>query len=91
MNTKHKTLPISMSGSVKITQKMLDSWLEAAWRDGFTKGVDGEDSIPDFSSLDPRGPEDGKKLSPSEAQVADYNPCKCGARMFREGFGVHTV
>jgi len=88
VNTKHKTLPTSMPGSVKITQKMLDSWLEAAWRDGFTKGVDGEDSIPDFSTLDPRGPEDGKKLPPSEAQVADYNPCKCGARMFREGFGV---
>jgi hypothetical protein len=77
-----------MSGSVKLTQKMLDTWLEAAWRDGFSKGVDGEDSIPDFSTLDPRGPEDGKKLSPSEAQVAEYNSCKCGARMFREGFGV---
>ena len=77
-----------MASSIKLTQKMLNTWLEAAWRDGFTKGVDGEDSIPDFSTLDPRGPEDGKKLSPSEAQVAEYNPCKCGARMFREGFGV---
>ena len=67
---------------------MLNTWLEAAWRDGFSKGVDGEDSIPDFTSLDPRGPEDGKKLSPSEAQTAEYNSCKCGARMFREGFGV---
>lgn len=73
---------------VKLTQEMLDTWLEAAWRDGFSKGVDGEDSIPDFSTLDPRGPDDGKKLSPSEAQVAEYNPCKCGARMFREGFGI---
>lgn len=77
-----------MATSVKLTQKMLDTWLEAAWRDGFSKGVDGEDSIPDFSSLDPRGPEDGKKLAPAEAQLAEYNPCKCGARMFREGFGV---
>ena len=67
---------------------MLDTWLEAAWRDGFSKGVNGEDSIPEFSSLDPRGPEDGKKLPPSEAQSAEYNSCKCGARMFREGFGV---
>lgn len=77
-----------MSASVKLTQKMLDTWLEAAWRDGFSKGVGGEESIPEFSSLDPRGPEDGKKLDPSEAQSAEYNPCKCGARMFREGFGV---
>ena len=74
--------------SIKITQKMLNTWLESAWRDGFSKGVEGEDSIPDFTTLDPRGPEDGKKLLPSEAQVAEYNPCKCGARMFREGFGV---
>jgi len=74
--------------SLKLSQKMLDSWLEASWRDGFNKGVEGEDSIPDFSSLDPRGPEDGKKLAPEEAQVAEYNPCKCGARMFRAGFGV---
>jgi len=77
-----------MASSIKLTQKMLNTWLEAAWRDGFNKGVGGEDSIPEFSTLDPRGPEDGKKLSPSEAQVAEYNPCKCGARMFREGFGV---
>ena len=66
---------------------MLDTWLEAAWRDGFSKRG-GEDVIPDFTTLDPRGPDDGKKLSPSEAQVAEYNPCKCGARMFREGYGV---
>ena len=77
-----------MASSIKLTQKMLNTWLEAAWRDGFSKGVDGDDSIPEFSSLDPRGPEDGKKLQPSEAQSAPFNPCKCGARMFRDGFGV---
>lgn len=77
-----------MASSIKLTQKMLDTWLEAAWRDGFSKGVDGDDCIPEFSSLDPRGPEDGKKLQPSEAQGAPFNPCKCGARMFRDGFGV---
>lgn len=80
-----------MSGSVKLTQKMLNTWLEAAWRDGFTKGVDGEDSLPDFMSFDPRGPEDGKKLSAKEAESADYNTCKCAARMFREGCGVQCT
>jgi hypothetical protein len=80
-----------MSGSVKLTQKMLNTWLEAAWRDGFTKGVDGEDSLPDFMALDPRGPEDGKKLSAKEAESADYNTCKCAARMFREGCGVQCT
>tara|TARA_Y100000592_G_C5450606_1_gene308524 strand:- start:410 stop:1579 length:1170 start_codon:yes stop_codon:yes gene_type:complete len=80
-----------MSGSVKLTQKMLNTWLEAAWRDGFTKGVDGEDSLPDFMALDPRGPEDGKKLSAKEAESADFNTCKCAARMFREGCGVQCT
>jgi hypothetical protein len=80
-----------MSGSVKLTQKMLDTWLETAWRDGFRKGVDGEDSLPDFMALDPRGPEDGKKLSAKEAESADFNTCKCAARMFREGCGVQCT
>jgi len=80
-----------MSGSVKLTQKMLNVWLEAAWRDGFTKGVDGEDSIPDFMALDPRGPGDGKKLSAKEAESTEYNTCKCAARMFREGCGVQCT
>ena len=80
-----------MSGSVKLTQKMLNVWLEAAWRDGFTKGVDGEDSIPDFMSLDPRGPDDGKKLSAKEAESSEYDPCKCAARMFREGCGIQCT
>lgn len=80
-----------MTGSVKLTQKMLNTWLEAAWRDGFTKGVDGEDSLPDFMALDPRGPDDGKKMSAKEAESAEYNTCKCAARMFREGCGVQCT
>ena len=80
-----------MPGSIKLTQKMLDTWLETAWRDGFRKGVDGEDSLPDFMSFDPRGPEDGKKLSAKEAESADFNTCKCAARMFREGCGVQCT
>jgi hypothetical protein len=80
-----------MSGSVKLTQKMLNVWLESAWRDGYTKGVSGEDGLPDFMALDPRGPDDGKKLSAKEAESAEYNTCKCAARMFREGCGVQCT
>ena len=80
-----------MSGSVKLTQKMLNVWLEAAWRDGYTKGGSGEDSLPDFMALDPRGPSDGKKLSAKEAESSEYDPCKCAARMFREGCGVQCT
>ena len=80
-----------MSGSVKLTQKMLNAWLESAWRDGFAKGVDGEDGLPDFMALDPRGPGDGKKLSAKEAESSEYDTCKCAARMFREGCGVQCT
>ena len=80
-----------MSGSVKLTQKMLNVWLEAVWRDGYTKGGSGEDSLPDFMALDPRGPGDGKKLSAKEAESSEYDPCKCAARMFREGCGVQCT
>jgi hypothetical protein len=80
-----------MSGSVKLTQKMLNTWLEAAWRDGYTKAGSGEDSLPDFKAMDPRGPEDGKKLSAKEAESSEYDTCKCAARMFREGCGVQCT
>ena len=38
---------------MKLTQELVDSWLELAWRDGFKKGVDGDDTIPDFKDLLP--------------------------------------
>ena len=44
------------------------------------------------STLDPRGPEDGKKLSPSEAQVAEYNRVNAARTFEKDQFSatVHS-
>jgi len=75
-----------------MTQKVVDQWLEAAWRDGFTKGQDGTDDIPDFSTLDPRGPSDAKpKMDAAELSQAPHDPERCSARMYRQGHGVQCT
>ena len=75
----------------KLTQKIVNEWLEAAWRDGFTKGVDGDDTLPDFSSFDPRGKEGGggkSDSSPEELSKLPFDECRCSARVFRSGYGI---
>ena len=78
--------------SAKLTQKVVEQWLEAAWRDGFTKGQDGTDDIPDFSTLDPRGPSDTKpKMDAAELSQAPFDMERCSARMYRQGHGVQCT
>ena len=78
--------------SAKLTQKVVDQWLEAAWRDGFTKGQDGTDDIPDFATLDPRGPSDTKpKMDAAELSHAPFDMERCSARMYRQGHGVQCT
>jgi len=80
-----------MVGS-KLTQKVVNEWLESAWRDGYRKGVDGRDEMPNFSELDPRGPDCVKgKVSPGDASVLPYDESKCCCRMFRGGYGVQCT
>jgi hypothetical protein len=77
-----------MSGS-KLTQKVVLQWLESAWRDGFVKGQDGRDDMPDFATLDPRGA--AVKVSHEEASVLPFDESHCCARMFKGGFGVQCT
>jgi hypothetical protein len=78
--------------SAKLTQKVVEQWLEAAWRDGFTKGQDGTDDIPDFATLDPRGPSDTKsKMDAAELSQAPFDMERCSARMYRQGHGVQCT
>ena len=78
--------------SAKLTQKVLQQWLEAAWRDGFTKGQDGTDDIPEFSTLDPRGTSDTKpKMDAAQLSQAPYDMERCSARMYRQGHGVQCT
>jgi hypothetical protein len=77
---------------MKLNQAVLDQWLEAAWRDGFSKGVDGTDEIPDFKKLDPRGDSvDKSKTDYEDSSKLDFNPCKCSARTYKCGWGVQCT
>ena len=72
----------------KLTQKIVDQWLEAAWQDGKAKGEAGSDDKPDFKALDPRGSSDPtKKADPAEAAARPFDAAKCSARIFNHGHG----
>ena len=71
----------------RLTQKIVDQWLEAYGRVCFKSGADGDDDIPDFSTLDPRGKSQSEKLSPSALADVPYNEAKCDARVWNSGFG----
>ena len=63
--------------------------MEIAWRDGFSKGVDGRDELPKWSDLDPREVKD--KVDPESASQLPFNPDKCCARKFVGGYGVQCT
>ena len=74
-----------MSG--RLTQKVVDQWLQDAWRDGYDKGVNGDDQFPDFSSLDPRKTNQIPKPDPKELSQEPYDQSRCNARVWNSGWG----
>lgn len=74
---------LSVISAMKLTQEIVDQWLESAWRDGFNKGVNGEDNLPDFKSLMP-----SVKTTYEESSKLPFNPSKCEARVLKDGYGV---
>ena len=73
----------------RITENILHQAMEIAWRDGFSKGVDGRDELPKWSDLDPREVKD--KVDPESASQLPFNPAKCCARKFVGGYGVQCT
>lgn len=71
----------------KPTDHQMKIWLEAVWRDGFQKGVDGRDDMPDFQDFDPRI-KDGTCVKVDHSVLAPFNPCKCAARTYKDGYPV---
>jgi len=69
---------------LKLTQELVDSWLELAWRDGYRKGGDSDDTLPIFKDLLPKElPSDFA----SQSQLP-FNPSKCEARILKDGYGI---
>ena len=78
----------------KPTDQQMKMWLEAVWRDGFEKGVDGRgtglvvpDDIPNFQDFDPRI-KDGTCVKVDYSELAPFNTCKCAARTYKDGYPV---
>ena len=71
----------------KPTDQQMKIWLEAVWRDGYQKGVDGRDDMPDFQDFDPRI-KDGTCVKVDHSVLAPFNPCKCAARTYKDGYPV---
>lgn len=71
----------------KPTDQQMKIWLEAVWRDGFQKGVDGHDDMPDFQDFDPRIKDD-TCVKVDHSVLAPFNPCKCAARTYKDGYPV---
>jgi len=78
----------------KPTDQQMKMWLEAVWRDGFQKGVDGggtglviPDDMPNFLDFDPRI-KDGTCVKVDYSELAPFNSCKCAARMYKDGYPV---
>jgi len=74
----------------KLTQTIVDQWLEKVWRDGFMKGQDGRDELPVWSDLYP-----DITVDPSSDLAVisklPFNDTKCEARILKSGFGVQCT
>jgi len=93
-SSRHRTLYHSRVNMKKPTDQQMKQWLEAVWRDGFQKGVDGRgtglgvpDDMPDFQDFDPRI-KDGSSVKVDHSVLAPFNPCKCAARTYKDGYPV---
>tara|TARA_B100001287_G_scaffold211083_1_gene179971 strand:+ start:218 stop:1468 length:1251 start_codon:yes stop_codon:yes gene_type:complete len=67
---------------------------EEIWRDGFNKGVNGEDSFPDFKEFFKDTKSKIKvKEEPSyeELEKLPFNPSKCEARVEKYGFAIQCT
>ena len=69
----------------KMTPAM-KQWREAIWKDGYAKGVDGRDEFPNYDDLwvEVKDSEE----SPERLASLPFNPSKCDARLYKEGWGV---
>ena len=65
---------------------------EALWRDGFNKGVNGEDNFPDFKNffID-ANTKVKEEPSYEELEKLPFNPSKCEARVEKFGFAIQCT
>lgn len=80
-----------MSSTIRFTPDFIKA-CESLWRDGFTKGVNGDDDFPDFKSFF-KDTNTKIKEEPSyeEMEKLPFNPSKCEARVEKHGFAIQCT
>ena len=79
------------SSTIRFTPEFIKA-CETLWRDGFDKGVNGEDEHPDFKSffID-TCPKVREEPSFEEMEKLPFNPTKCEARVEKHGFAIQCT
>ena len=79
------------SSTIRFTPEFIKA-CETLWRDGFDKGVNGEDEHPDFKSffID-TCPKVREEPSFEEMENLPFNPSKCEARVEKHGYAIQCT
>ena len=79
-----------MSSTIRFTPEFLAA-CELLWRDGFDKGVGGEDDFPDFKSFFVSATKVKEDPSYEESSKLAFNPEKCEARLEKHGWAIQCT
>jgi hypothetical protein len=87
-----------MSSVLKFSPEFVEA-CRRLWRDGYDKGVSGDDDYPDFSQYFPESclpattPSPSKKADTSyeDMEKLPFNPSKCEARVEKYGFAIQCT
>jgi hypothetical protein len=79
-----------MSSKIRFTPEFLAA-CELLWRDGFDKGVCGEDDFPDFKSFFVSATKVKEDPSLEESSKLPFNPSKCEARLEKHGWAIQCT
>ena len=79
-----------MSSTIRFTPEFLAA-CELLWRDGFDKGVGGEDDFPDFKSFFVSATKVKEDPSLEESSKLPFNATKCEARLEKHGWAIQCT
>ena len=80
-----------MPSTIHFTPEFIKA-CEEIWRDGFNKGVNGEDELPDFKVFfNDTNTKLKEEPSYEELEKLPFNPSKCEARVEKFGFAIQCT
>ena len=85
----HLSIFLGMTSTIRFTPDFIKS-CENLWRDGFDKGVNGDDHFPDFKSFFSSATIK-EEISYEQMQELPFNPSKCEARVEKHGYAIQCT